>query len=449
MGNCGSAQSDPAADARSREIDRALKEEAKRVDESLKLLLRGSGESGKSTVLKQFKLIHGVGFTDQDRTSFRPAILGNVMQCAKALVNAMDTLKIPYGFEPPPPPPEGSEPPAEEAPATTDKDKDEPTSSTTSSEIDLLSPLGFPGKPGAGNPFAKNNTITVSTSDGQVTKAMDKIAMQAAAIYNSKGGEHGQQGPVVDAAEIIKAAPPSFGEGENVPDDVVAAIETVWKDPGVQYCFTRSNEYQLMDSAPYYLNDVARFCKPDFIPNDQDILSARVMTTTITETKFKVEGSIFRIFDVGGQRSERKKWAPYFDDVSAIIFLSAISAYDQTCFEDNSTNRMIESLNLFSSICNHPMFKSTSMILFLNKIDLFKKKLQTILVKSYFPSYTGPNAYEPASEFFASRFMALNKYPEKKIYVHFTWATDTKQIRTVLVTVNTIILRLNLQEAGL
>ena len=63
------------------------------------------------------------------------------------------------------------------------------------------------------------------------------------------------------------------------------------------------------------------------------------MTTSIVETKFKVEGVILKIFDVGGQRSERKKWAPYFDDVSAIIFLSAISSYDQTCFEDNNTNR--------------------------------------------------------------------------------------------------------------
>jgi hypothetical protein len=88
-----------------------------------------------------------------------------------------------------------------------------------------------------------------------------------------------------------------------------------------------------------YLNDVIRFCESNFVPNDQDILSARVMTTTITETRFKVEGITFRVFDVGGQRSERKKWAPYFEDVTAILFISAISAYDQTCFEDNTTNR--------------------------------------------------------------------------------------------------------------
>ncbi|ORY51668.1 G-alpha-domain-containing protein [Rhizoclosmatium globosum] len=101
-------------------------------------------------------------------------------------------------------------------------------------------------------------------------------------------------------------------------------------------------------AAPY------RICVPDYVPTDQDILHSRITTTTITETRVQIEKMMFRIFDVGGQRSERKKWAPYFDDVNAIIYLAAISSYDQMCEEDNATNRMTEALNLFSSIVNHP-----------------------------------------------------------------------------------------------
>ncbi|KAJ3218239.1 guanine nucleotide-binding protein subunit alpha [Dinochytrium kinnereticum] len=407
MGNCGSTEEDREARVQSKAIDRALRQEQLENETMIKLLLLGSGESGKSTVLKQFRLIHGVGFTDSERRSFKPAIIANVMNCSKVLVEAMESLHIPFGWNHPFPPHVASvtKPPASSSSSSVNS----PQPQTSSAEATSISAEEFYRK--------HENDLAVKAS--------------------------------IDAAAVISVTPPSYGEGEAVPENVVQAIMTLWRDPGVQHCFSRSNEYQLMDSCEYYMSDVPRFLDKNYIPTDQDILSARIMTTTITETRLHIESTTLRIFDVGGQRSERKKWAPYFDDCSAIIFVSAISAYDQSCFEDNTTNRINESLTLFASICNHPLFRSTSMILFLNKIDLFRKKLQTIPVQSYFPQYTGPNTYEPASEFFASKFMALNKFSEKKIYIHFTWATDTKQIRTVLITVNAIILRQNLEASGI
>lgn len=75
-----------------------------------------------------------------------------------------------------------------------------------------------------------------------------------------------------------------------------------------------------------------------------------------------------QVFDVGGQRSERKKWIHCFENVTAIIFLVAISEYDQLLYEDQNVNRMQEALTLFDSICNSRWFVRTSIILFLNKI---------------------------------------------------------------------------------
>ncbi|KAI8922039.1 hypothetical protein PhCBS80983_g00342 [Powellomyces hirtus] len=354
MGGCTSTPEEKEAQLRSAEISRQLKNEARDAERSIKLLLLGSGESGKSTVLKQFKLIHGVPYSNMERMSYRPAILGNVMSCSKALIEAMEKLGIEYGD-------------------------------------------------------------------------------QATAVK----------------AQIILSAPVLYGEGELVPPTVINAIQSVWADSGIQRCYARSNEFQLIDSCKYYLDEAPRLCDAGYTPNDQDILRSRVMTTTITENKFAINGITFRIFDVGGQRSERKKWAPYFDDVNSIIFLAAISAYDQKCFEDNQTNRMLESLNLFDSICNHPLFRRTSIILFLNKVDLFHEKLKTVPIKNYFPEYEGSNSFEEASEYFARRFISHNKSSEKKIYVHYTWATDTNQIRTVFATVNAIILRENLNASGL
>ena len=94
-------------------------------------------------------------------------------------------------------------------------------------------------------------------------------------------------------------------------------------------------------------------------------------TSGIVEEKYVIDGVQFTMFDVGGQRNERKKWIHAFDNVTAVIFVAAISEYDQVLYEDENTNRMVEALNLFEEICNSRWFHDTSMILFLNKRDLF------------------------------------------------------------------------------
>lgn len=99
----------------------------------------------------------------------------------------------------------------------------------------------------------------------------------------------------------------------------------------------------------------------------QDVLRARVRTTGIIETTFRYRDLIYRMFDVGGQRSERRKWIQCFDDVTAVIFVVALSGYDMKLFEDQETNRIHESLTLFDAICNNKFFIDTAMILFLNK----------------------------------------------------------------------------------
>lgn len=84
----------------------------------------------------------------------------------------------------------------------------------------------------------------------------------------------------------------------------------------------------------------------------------------------------FRMVDVGGQRSERKKWVHCFQDVTAILFVVAMNSYDMRLYEDENVNRMHEAIQLFDEICNSKWFRSTALVLFLNKSDLFKEKIQ-------------------------------------------------------------------------
>ena len=109
----------------------------------------------------------------------------------------------------------------------------------------------------------------------------------------------------------------------------------------------------------------------------------------VTEHKFNVENTIFRIFDVGEHWSQWQFWAPYFDDVDAIIFMAAISAFDQKLEEDEDVNCMDYFIESFNKICNHKLFTNTGIILFLNEIDILKQKLTTTKVKDYFPGYEG------------------------------------------------------------
>jgi guanine nucleotide-binding protein subunit alpha len=85
-----------------------------------------------------------------------------------------------------------------------------------------------------------------------------------------------------------------------------------------------------------FFADIRRLWARDYMPGDQDILRARLRTTGISETVFDVGSLIYRMFDVGGQRSERKKWIHVFDNVHAILFLVAISAYDSVLIEDRN-----------------------------------------------------------------------------------------------------------------
>lgn len=154
--------------------------------------------------------------------------------------------------------------------------------------------------------------------------------------------------------------------------------------------------------------------------------------------------------DVGGQRNERKKWIHCFQDVTAIIYVVAISEYDLKLEEDLTTNRMHESLKLFNDVVNNRWFESTNVILFLNKKDLFAKKIVKVPLTVCFPECDAPQTYEGSVKYILGKFTSSNKSPEenRQIYIHETCATDTKNIQVVFDAVSDIFLTNNLKVAG-
>jgi hypothetical protein len=113
-------------------------------------------------------------------------------------------------------------------------------------------------------------------------------------------------------------------------------------DAAVRRAFEQRASFQLDESCVHFFGDVDRICAPNYVPTDQDILRARMKTTGIIENNYSIEGVTFKFLDVGGQRSERRKWIRCFQDVTAIFFLTAVSEIDQKVAEDEETNRMKE-----------------------------------------------------------------------------------------------------------
>ncbi|KAG5847820.1 guanine nucleotide-binding protein subunit alpha-11-like [Anguilla anguilla] len=334
-----------------REIQRILKQQKKRERKEVKVLLLGTGESGKTTFIKQMRIIHGEGYSEENRRAFAKLVFQNIFTATKALANAMTTLSIPY-----------------------------------------------------------------SSPDNQL---------------------YAQWIQDVETRQVTTL------EARHTD-----AIRRLWADPGIRTCYGRRREFQLLDSTEYYMNNLDRIAAPGYIPTMQDVLRVRVPTTGIIDYSFTVEKISLRIVDVGGQRSERRKWIHCFENVTSLIFLASLSEYDQVLEEKETDNRMEESKALFYTTVHSPWFVRSSIILFLNKMDILADKIQTSDLKTYYPGFPGRKRdAEDAMDFISAMYLELaqdrvsHENVKKPVYSHFTCATDTQNIERVFTDVkNTVLL---------
>ena len=169
------------------------------------------------------------------------------------------------------------------------------------------------------------------------------------------------------------------------------------------------------------------------------MLKARLRTTNIILNHFTIKGREYEICDVGGQRLARAKWLDCFSDVDGVIFVAALSEYDQKLAEAKCQNRMVEALQLFGSVVKNAHFVNTPIMLFLNKKDIFAEKIKysNIADVPHFSDYAGPpNDFDSGVLYFIQKFeMQLEGLPNDDFthtYIHVTNATDTTNMEFVL-----------------
>jgi len=214
----------------------------------------------------------------------------------------------------------------------------------------------------------------------------------------------------------------------------------------------RRSDFWLLDNADYYLQNVERFYSPEFFPSDDDFLVARSKTTGIVETSFEVDNPHsktdydkkvqFLVVDVGGQRSERRKWMHIFDKVRAVLYVVNLAGYSMVLYEDESRNRMTEALDLFQDSAK-TYFKDLPVFLVLNKRDLFEKSLDNIPLSKCFPDYTGGNDVKDCVDFVASKFQAALPLGSPPLKVHVVSAHSAQDVSDMFKDVSSNLIQMN------
>jgi len=121
----------------------------------------------------------------------------------------------------------------------------------------------------------------------------------------------------------------------------------------------------------------------------------------------------FQITDVGGQRSERTRWEKIKSEANVLIYVSALSDYNALCFEDDKTNRLVESMKVFDDTINSDVFKSSPVILIFNKEDIFNRLISKDPLKNYFDDYNGGDDSIKSLKYIETQFLNLNKFEKR------------------------------------
>lgn len=198
--------------------------------------------------------------------------------------------------------------------------------------LTLLKSCSFTPTPSTGKDFTDDEKK-------EMIPTIHLNVVQAIKVLTEKVREVELEGEVIakSSFELVD----NMSDFEKITPSLASAILEVWNDNAVQKVWARRSEFQIIESVKYYFDQLETIGSPNYVPTKDDILYTRVRTSGVVTEKYDIESTPFEMYDVGGQKNERKKWIHCFDDVTAIIFVAAISEYDQQLFEDGSTNRMV------------------------------------------------------------------------------------------------------------
>ncbi|KAF9027634.1 P-loop containing nucleoside triphosphate hydrolase protein [Hymenopellis radicata] len=396
---------DAEADNISNIIDEELRKESQQRKDAtrreVKVMLLGQAESGKSTLQKQFQLYYASHSLEHERPSWKPIVHFNIIKAVRMILDELD-----YDLSRPVITSSGQSDPSQDGVGQLRARLLQLAAMEDALAAELSGGLSIGG--GRAGVFVRTgwqSLVTTSRSwplgnvQTTTTKAQIVTTMAAKSLYNLR----------YDIVEL-------------------------WEHPAVKRLIA------------------LRHLK---LEESDDILNVRVQTLGVIEHSFPINmgGTVYdwKLYDVGGARHA---WMPYFEDATAIIFLAPISAFDQYLEEDGRTNRIDDSLKLFTAIVSNKLLKNAHLVLLLNKTDLLRKKLEAgTRVQKYIVSYgERPNRFDDVSEYFRAHFLQVHKRKDvghRHLFVHFTSMLDIVATQKIIVAVGEAIIRQHISRIGL
>jgi len=341
-------------------IEKQLHSEKSDHFNAIRILVCGTGDSGKTTLIRQMKIIHLGGFDTTESRNLMPIICQNIIQ------SSYDMVKIFY------------------------------EKGITLGKVEYLC-----------EPDERKN-VDMSFKNGLASYFYDIPPTLGALIK-----------PLLDTKEFYTYLE-TYGKSLHFPDGLV-----------------------------YLLKNYDEIAKKGHVPTEKEIIHTKIVTHGVWELKFKVNNTPFVMYDVGGQRIERKNWCSVYDDISCVIFVVAISEYDQVLKEDDQVNRLHESIKQFRQIRTEKRLQGKSLVLFLNKTDLFETKIKKVPLTVCFPDCPKDIANDSKQ---AKKYI-LEKMWEGSVsdlyLTRYTCATDKENIQTVFEAVKTFCIKRDLEANGL
>ncbi|KAI5991351.1 guanine nucleotide binding protein, alpha subunit [Pisolithus marmoratus] len=477
-------------------IDEMLREEKrdKRMKPEVKVLLLGQSESGKSTTLKQFQLMHAPAAFHADRLAWRAVIYLNLVRSILRILDAVSPdadppddvdgvalwpvaanrrigtrvakyeqyrkaleplraleqhlirmLSAPDEVEP-----------VRIAPSKPDWSLNSSTASISSPTSRSRRPspvITIPHRRKPSSPYSPTSPGTVQSLPSPCGSSSSSSKSKHVEVSVHTTSNWKKAFSLANKSKSTKSAHTNEIEGWwDDPSDPVhvinacsQAMSSLWKDPNVKQRL-RELKLRVEESSGFFLDEISRITALRYFPTDQDVLKARLKTLGVVEHSFSIPDSNrrtieWKIYDVGGARNQRSAWAPYFDD-----------AFDQVLAEDSRVNRLEDSFLLWKSLVSNKLLTNVSIILFLNKIDLLQSKLRSgVRLRDHMPHYGDrPNDYDNVSKYFYNKFGALHHEfsgnRQRQLKIHFTTVTDTRRTAMIMKNVRDIIITSNLRN---
>ncbi|KAF8881690.1 heterotrimeric GTP-binding alpha subunit [Gymnopilus junonius] len=421
---------------RSKGIDLMIQESKKELDrrrKGVKILLLGQSESGKSSVLKNFQLAFAPRYFENERPIWKTVIQLNIISSIKTILEA---LKEEYE--------------SAEGHLVTPVDSSSQSAQRFLRRMRLsLSPLFF----------IEANLVKLLAPE--CTDSRD-LTVRAGNGWKALLRAQRNHNPSATGTSISRRRSQTTLGNENDPSSILVAqrddILELWQSPEVREILKRRRPH-IREHPGFFMDDLARIATPNYIPTDHDVIRARIRTMGVEESHFVLEragpgmNTDFYITDVGGSRSQRASWAPFFDDVQAILFLAPL-AFNQVLDEDRRVNRLEDSLYLWKDICSNKLLANANLILFFNKRDVLVSLLESgVQVKKYVTTYDLANDVATVTKYFRDRFRTYHKKysPDstRPFMCYETSAIDIKAMSVLLTGVREAILRQHLREGDM